>query len=107
MAVVKINIRVAMAMTEQQKRQMNAYLDQMSAAELNRTLESQSNFRNWLYREHYPFYVQVKDVLDELWEMSKKVAKGVLEAAGYVVGAAVCVAAAPFYIVGNILGLWD
>ena len=55
----------------------------------------------------HTFYIKVKDVLDELWEVSKKVAKGVLEAAGYVVGAAVCVAAAPFYIVGNILGLWD
>ena len=94
-------------MTEQQRRQVESFLNQMSAAELNRTLESQNNFRNWLYHDHYEFYIKVKDVLDELWEVSKKVAKGVLEAAGYVVGATVCVAAAPFYIVGNILGLWD
>lgn len=96
-----------MALSEEQKRRLNTYMNQLSAAELNKTLESQNNFRSWLYHEHYPFYVQVKDVLDELWEVSKKVAKGVLEAAGYVVGTAVCVAAAPFYIVGNILGLWD
>ena len=96
-----------MALTEEQKRQLNAYMDQLSAAELNRTLESQNNFRNWLYREHYSFYVQVKDVLDELWEISKKVAKGVLTAVGVTAGVAVCVAAAPFYILGKMFGVID
>lgn len=96
-----------MALTDEQKRQLNAYMDQLSAAELNRTLESQNNFRNWLYREHYSFYVQVKDVLDELWEISKKVAKGVLTAVGVTAGVAVCVAAAPFYILGKMFGVID
>lgn len=76
----------------------------MSAAELNQTLESQNNFRNWLYRDHYDLYVKVKDALDELWELSKKIAKGVLTAAA---GVAVVVAAAPFYILGKIFGIVD
>ena len=96
-----------MALSEEQKRRLNSYMDQLSAAELNRTLESQSNFRNWLYREHYSFYVQVKDVLDEVWEISKKVAKGVLTAVGVTAGVAVCVAAAPFYILGKMFGVID
>ena len=96
-----------MAMTEQQRRQLESFLNQMSTAELNRTLESQNNFRHWLYREHYSFYVQVRDVLDELWEVSKKVAKGVLTVVGVTAGVAVCVAAAPFYILGKMFGVID
>ncbi len=91
-----------MALTESQKNKLNSYFNQLSTAELNQTLESQSNFRNWLYREHYDFYLQVKDFLDEVWEVSKKVAKGVLTAVG--VTAAIAVAA-PFYILGHIFGV--
>lgn len=79
----------------------------MSAAELNQTLESQNNFRNWLYRDHYSLYLQVKDALDELWEISKKIAKGVLTAVGITAGVAVVVAAAPFYILGKMFGIID
>lgn len=93
--------------TEAQKAQLNAYLNSLSAAELNQTLESQSNFRNWLYRDHYSLYIKVKDSLDELWEISKKVAKGILTAVGVTAGVAVCVAAAPFYILGKMFGVID
>ena len=79
----------------------------MSAAELNQTLESQNNFRNWLYRDHYSLYLQVKDALDELWEISKKIAKGVLTAVGITAGVAVVVAAEPFYILGKMFGIID
>lgn len=96
-----------MALSEYQKSQLNSYLNQLSATELNRTLESQNNFRNWLYRDHYSLYVQVKDVLDEVWEVSKKVAKGILTAVGVTAGVAVCVAAAPFYILGKMFGVID
>lgn len=96
-----------MALSEYQKSQLNSYLNQLSATELNRTLESQNNFRNWLYRDHYSLYVQVKDVLDEVWEVSKKVAKGILAAVGVTAGVAVCVAAAPFYILGKMFGVID
>lgn len=94
-------------LSEEQKRQVSAYLNQLSAAELNQTLESQSNFRNWLYRDHYTLYVKVKDALDELWEISKKVAKGILTAVGVTAGVAVCVAAAPFYMLGKMFGVID
>lgn len=96
-----------MALTEEQRRKVESCLNQLSAAELNRTLESQSNFRNWLYRDHYGLYIQVRDALDELWEISKKVAKGVLTAVGVTAGVAVCVAAAPFYILGKMFGVID
>lgn len=96
-----------MALSEQQRKQLELYMNQLSKAELNKNLESQYNFRNWLYREHYSFYVQVKDVLDELWDISKQVAKGVLTAVGVTAGVAVCVAAAPFYILGKIFGVID
>ena len=96
-----------MALTESQKRQLESYMNQLSKAELNRHLESQYNFRNWLYREHPRFYSQVKDVLDELWDISKQVAKGILTAVGVTAGVAVCVAAAPFYILGKIFGVID
>ncbi len=94
-------------LTEEQKSKVSAYLNSMSAAELNQTLESQNNFRNWLYRDHYSLYLQVKDALDELWEISKKIAKGVLTAVGITAGVAVVVAAAPFYILGKMFGIID
>lgn len=96
-----------MALSEYQKNQLNSYLNQLSSAELNQTLESQSNLRNWLYREHYGLYVQVKDVLDEVWEISKKLAEGVLTTVAVAAGVTVAVAAAPFYILGKIFGVID
>ncbi len=93
-----------MALTEYQKNQLNSYFKELSSTELNQTLESQSNLRNWLYREHYSFYMQVKDVLDEVWEISKKLAKGVLTAIGVTVGVGVGL---PLYILGKIFGVID
>lgn len=94
-------------LTEEQKQKVSAYLNSMNAAELNQTLESQSNFRNWLFREHYSLYLQVKDALDELWEISKKIAEGILTAVGITAGVAVAVVAAPFYILGKMFGVID
>lgn len=92
-------------MTEEQKRKVESYLNQLSAAELNQTLESQNNFRNWLYRDHYDLYVKVKDSLEELWEISKKIAKGIITGVAVTAGVAVCAVAAPFYILGLMTGI--
>lgn len=92
-------------MTEEQLNKLESWLNDLSTTELNRTLETQHNFRNWLYREHTSFYLQIKDVLDEVWEYSKKVAKGVLDIAVGAAAVAVCVAAAPVYILGKLFGV--
>lgn len=83
----------------------------MSAAQINYQLESINNMKNWLYCDHYDFYVKVKDKIQEVWyvakEVAKKVAKGALAVAEGAAVVAVGVAVAPFYILGKIFGVVD
>ena len=96
-----------MALTPEQKSKLNAYMNQMSQAELNSSLQSLSHMRNWLYKDHYEFYLRVKDKLDDVWDAAKDIAKVILTGAGYVAATAVVVAVAPFYILGKIFGVID
>ena len=98
-------------LSESEKQQLQSYFSQMSAAQINYQLESINNMKNWLYNDHYDFYVRVKDKLQEVWdvakEVAKKVAKGALIVAGGAAAVAVGVALSPFYILGKILGAVD
>ena len=98
-------------LSEAEKQQLQGYFSQMSAAQINYQLESINNMKNWLYCDHYDFYVRVKDKLQEVWyvakEVAKKVAKGALAVAEGAAVVAVGVAVAPFYILGRIFGVVD
>ena len=96
-------------LSDAERQQLQGYFSQMSAAQINYQLESISNMKNWLYCDHYDFYVRVKDKLQEVWdvakEVAKKVAKGALIVAEGAAVVAVGVAIAPFYILGRIFGV--
>lgn len=95
-------------LTEAEKQQLQGYFSQMSAAQINYQLESINNMKNWLYCDHYDFYVKVKDKLQEVWyvakEVAKKIAKGAIAIGTGAAVVAVGVALAPFFILGKIFG---
>ena len=96
-------------LSESEKQQLQGYFSQMNAAQINYQLESINNMKNWLYCDHYDFYVKVKDKLQEVWdvaeEVAKRVAKGAIVVAEGAATLAVGVAVAPFYILGKIFGV--
>ena len=98
-----------MALTNEQRQQLNSMLNHMSQAEINSKLSSYDNMQRWLYNEHYEFYLRVKDKLRDVWDEVKRLALKVLEGAAIAVAVPVYIAAqvvaTPFRILGKILDL--
>lgn len=76
-------------MTEEQKIRFHKFCDGLDKAEAEKNLGSYDNMCSWLRRDHYSFYLQVKDNLWELWEEVKQIASDILEGLGKVSAAAV------------------
>lgn len=98
-----------MALTNEQRQQLDSMLNRMSQAEINSKLSSYDNMQRWLYNEHYAFYLRVKDKLRDVWDEVKSLALKVLEGAAIAVAVPVYIAAkvveTPFRILGKILDL--
>ncbi len=76
-------------MTEAQKIKFHRMCDEMDKQTAQTNLGSYNNMCDWLRRDHYYFYLQVKDNLWELWEEVKQIAADILEGLGKVSAAAV------------------
>ena len=70
-------------MTEAQRIKFHRMCDEMDKQSVGTNLGSYDNMCNWLKRDHYSFYLQVKDDLMELWNEVKtivgNIAEGVLD----------------------------
>lgn len=87
-------------MTEAQKDKFRRLCDELDKVDAATNLSSYDNMCGWLRRDHYSFYLSVKNDLYELWEEVKRVASDILEGVGK--GAAAVVFAP---IVGVIEGV--
>lgn len=85
-------------MTEAQKDKFKQLCYELDKVEAAKNLKSYDNMCDWLRKDHYSFYNQVKNNLYELWEEVKKIASDILE--GVAIGAAVVVAA-------PVIGLYE
>lgn len=76
-------------MTEAQRRRFHRLCDEMDKQQAQSNLGSYDNMCSWLRRDHYSFYLQVKDDLWELWEEVKQLVSDILEGFGKVSAATV------------------
>jgi hypothetical protein len=56
-----------MALTDEERRKIGGWLDQLSEYEQQRVLSSQQSFETWLYNKSRKIYEKVKDWLSDLW----------------------------------------
>lgn len=80
-------------MTEEQRRKIHKFCDELDAAEAASNLGSYDNMVSWLRRDHYTFYLEVKNILREVWEEIKSTVSDIVE--GVATGV-LGVAATPF-----------
>ena len=71
-------------MTEAQRKRFHLMCDEMDKQETQANLGSYDNMCSWLRRDHYSFYLQVKDELRELWNEVKTIVGNI--AGGVVLG---------------------
>lgn len=64
-------------MTEAQKNKFKQLCYELDKAEAAKNLKSYDNMCDWLRKDHYSFYNQVKNNLYELWEEVKKIASDI------------------------------
>ena len=64
-------------MTEAQKNKFKQLCNELDKAEAAKNLKSYDNMCDWLRKDHYSFYNQVKNNLYELWEEVKKIASDI------------------------------
>lgn len=88
-------------MTAAQRQRMEQLCNQLSSAEASNNLRTCDNMERWLRRDHYAFYLEVKDHIREVWDEFKKVAVSILEGAAMVAIAPVAIGA------GVICGIFE
>lgn len=71
-------------MTEAQRIKFHRMCDEMDKQDTQANLGSYGNMCSWLQRDHYSFYLQVKDELHELWNEVKTIVGNI--AGGVVLG---------------------
>lgn len=76
-------------MTEAQKQKFHRMCDEMDKQTTQANLSSYENMCSWLRRDHYSFYLQVKDDLYELWNEVKTIVGNIAEGVVLGVGGAV------------------
>ena len=76
-------------MTEAQRIKFHRMCDEMDKQSVGTNLGSYDNMCNWLKRDHYSFYLQVKDDLMELWNEVKTIVGNIAEGVVLGVGGAV------------------
>lgn len=68
-------------MTEAQRKKFHRLCNELDAVEAASNLGSYNNMVDWLRRDHYSFYLEVKNILYELWEEIKSTVSEIGEAA--------------------------
>ena len=87
-------------MSPEKENQVRQWLDQMDGAEARTKVDNYDNFKKWLYDDHYPFYLSVKNELHDLWDEIQGILSDILE--GVVIGAAAVVA---LPVIGAVEGI--
>lgn len=87
-------------MTEAQRRKFHRLCDEMDRQQAQSNLGSYDNMCNWLRRDHYSFYLDVRNNLSELWDELQTFIGEILE--GVAIGAAAVVA---LPIIGAVEGI--
>lgn len=93
-------------MTEAQRKKFHRLCNELDAVEAASNLGSYENMVDWLRRDHYSFYLDVRNFLHDLWDEIKSTVSDIAE--GLAIGAAVVVAAPIVGVVEGVkaIGRW-
>lgn len=87
-------------MTEAQRRKFHRLCDEMDRQQAQSNLGSYDNMCSWLRRDHYSFYLEVRNNLSELWDEIQEFIGDLFE--GLAIGAAAVVA---LPVIGAVEGI--